>query len=166
MIARLNTCASGILFWKATSLWIRPVLPIYAATSPTRSRRKVPPAARDQITRALGNDCTDQQRTTYVMLTGLGCHTLAAVRELVGLPVEVESVSVQGEHVIIVFRYNDFLAVYEILNDQDVVQFDAAIEIYQHDRRMKIKYETPYLRYQPHTFEVIESTKKDTKTTL
>ena len=121
---------------------------------------------RDQITRALGNDCTDQQRTTYVMLTGLGCHTLAAVRELVGLPVEVESVSVQGEHVIIVFRYNDFLAVYEILNDQDVVQFDAAIEIYQHDRRMKIKYETPYLRYQPHTFEVIESTKKDTKTTL
>lgn len=79
---------------------------------------------------------------------------------------EVESVSVQGEHVIIVFRYNDFLAVYEILNDQDVVQFDAAIEIYQHDRRMKIKYETPYLRYQPHTFEVIESTKKDTKTTL
>ena len=30
---------------------------------------------RDQITRALGNDCTDQQRTTYVMLTGLGCHT-------------------------------------------------------------------------------------------
>lgn len=41
-----------------------------------------------------------------------------------------------------------------------------AIEIYQHDRRMKIKYETPYLRYQPQTFEVIESTKNDTKTTL
>ena len=31
---------------------------------------------------------------------------------------------------------------------------------------MKIKYETPYLRYQPQTFEVIESTKNDTKTTL
>lgn len=67
---------------------------------------------------------------------------------------------------IIVFRYNDFLAVYEILNDQDVVQFDASIEIYQHDRRMKIKYETPYLRYQPQSFEVIESTKEDTKTTV
>lgn len=120
----------------------------------------------EQVVRALGKDCTAQQRITYVMLTGLGCHTLAAVRELVGLPVKIESVSVQGEHVIIVFRYRDFLAVYEILNDQDVVQFDAAIEIYQHDRRMKIKYETPYLRYQPQTFEVVESTKSDTSTTL
>lgn len=120
----------------------------------------------EQVGRALGEGCTDQQRITYVMLTGLGCHTLAAVRELVGLPVEIESVSVQGEHVVVVFRYDDFLAVYEIVNDQDVVQFDAAIEIYQHDRRMKIKYETPYLRYQPQTFEVIESTKGDTKTTL
>lgn len=121
---------------------------------------------REQVGRALGEGCTEQQRITYTMLTGLGCHTLAAVRELVGLPVEIESVSVQGEHVVVVFRYNDFLAVYEIVNDQDVVQFDAAIEIYQHDRRMKVKYETPYLRYQPQTFEVIESTKGDTKTTL
>lgn len=121
---------------------------------------------REQVGRALGEGCTEQQRTTYTMLTGLGCHTLAAVRELVGLPVSIESVTVQGEHVIVVFRYDDFLAVYEILNDQDVVQFDAAIEIYQHDRRMRIKYETPYLRYQPQTFEVIESTKHDTKTTV
>ena len=120
----------------------------------------------EQVGRALGEGCTEQQRITYVMLTGLGCHTLAAVRELVGLPVEIESVSVRGEHVVIVFRYDDFLAVYEIVNDQAVVQFDAAIEIYQHDRRMKLKYETPYLRYQPQTFEVIESTRGDTKTTL
>lgn len=120
----------------------------------------------EQVGRALGPGCTQQQRVTYTMLTGLGCHTLAAVRELVGLPVKIESVSVQGEHVVVVFRYDDFLAVYEIVNDQDVVQFDAAIEIYQHDRRMKIKYETPYLRYQPQTFEVVESTKGDTRTTL
>lgn len=121
---------------------------------------------REQVGRALGADCTEQQRMTYTMLTGLGCHTLAAVRELVGLPLQIESVSVQGEHVVVVFRYQDFLAIYEILNDQDVVQFDASIEIYQHDRRMKLKYETPYLRYQPQIFEVIESTKDDTKTTL
>ncbi|WP_283673690.1 Gfo/Idh/MocA family protein [Butyricicoccus sp. Marseille-Q5471] len=121
---------------------------------------------REQIGRALGEDCTEQQRTTYQMLTGLGCHTLAAVRELVGMPKKVESVAVDGEHVIAVLRYDDFLALYEIVNDQDVVQFDASIEIYQHDRRMHIKHETPYLRYQPHTFEVVESTKTDTKTTL
>ena len=77
---------------------------------------------REQVGRALGEGCTEQQRITYVMLTGLGCHTLAAVRELVGLPVEIESVSVQGEHVVIVFRYEDFLAVYEIVNDQDQIR--------------------------------------------
>ena len=141
-------------------------LPFLCGDIPDEAKAESRCLRREQVGRALGPDCTEQQRITYVMLTGLGCHTLAAVRELVGLPVEVESVSVQGEHVVIVFRYQDFLAVYEILNDQDVVQFDAAIEIYQHDRRMKIKYETPYLRYQPQTFEVIESTKSDTKTTL
>lgn len=141
-------------------------LPYLCSDIPQEAREEGKRLRTEQIIRALGEDSTEQQRISYIMLTGLGCHTLAAVRELVGLPVNIESVTVQGEHVIIVFRYEDFLAVYEILNDQDVVQFDAAIEIYQHDRRMKIKYETPYLRYQPQTFEVIESTKEDTKTTL
>lgn len=140
--------------------------PFLCGDIPEEAKAESARLRREQVGRALGPDCTEQQRVTYQMLTGLGCHTLAAVRELVGLPVEVESVSVQGEHVIVVFRYEDFLAVYEILNDQDVVQFDAAIEIYQHDRRMKLKYETPYLRYQPQTFEVIESTREDTRTTL
>jgi predicted dehydrogenase len=141
-------------------------LPYLCADIPESAKAESAARRLEQVGRALGPDCTEQQRITYVMLTGLGCHTLAAVRELVGLPVKIESVSVQGEHVIVVFRYRDFLAIYEIVNDQDVVQFDAAIEIYQHSRRMKLKYETPYLRYQPQLFEVIESTKDDTKTTL
>lgn len=120
---------------------------------------------REQITLALGKDCTEQQRISYQMLTGLGCHTLAAVRELVGLPREVKSVAVDGEHLIVVFQFDGFLATYEIVNDQDIVQFDAAIEIYQHSRYMHIKHETPYLRYQPHHFTVVESSKTDTKTT-
>ena len=118
----------------------------------------------DQLCQALGADCTEQQRITYTMLAGLGCHTLSAVRELVGYVPEVKSVAVDGEHVIIVFQFKGFLGVYEIVNDQDIVQFDAAIEIYQHSRRMQIKHETPYLRYQPHTFEVVESTKTDSQT--
>lgn len=120
----------------------------------------------NQIGQALGKDCTEQQRITYAMLTGLGCHTLSAVRELAGNPLEVKSVAVDGEHVIIVFQFDGFLGIYEIVNDQDIVQFDAAIEIYQHSRRMKIKYETPYLRFQPQNFEVVESTKNDTQTTI
>ncbi len=120
----------------------------------------------EQVGKALGENCTDQQRISYVMLTGLGCHTLAAARELFGNPKEIKSVAVDGEHVIAVFQYDGFLGVYEIVNDQDIVQFDAAIEIYQHSRRMRVKYETPYLRYQPHSFEVLESSKTDTKTTV
>lgn len=130
-----------------------------AAIDESRKRRY------EQVGRALGAGCTDQQRMTYTMLTGLGCHTLSAVRELVGYNPEVLSVAVDGEHVVAVFQFKGFLGIYEIINDQDIVQFDAAIEIYQHSRRMKIKHETPYLRYQPHTFEVVESTKDDTKTT-
>ena len=133
---------------------------------PAQSKEESARLRYEQVGKALGEGCTEQQRITYVMLTGLGCHTLAAVRELVGLPVEIESVSVRGEHVVIVFRYDDFLAIYEIVNDQEVVQFDASIEIYQHNRRMKVKCETPYLRYQPQTFEVIESNAEDTKTTI
>lgn len=118
----------------------------------------------EQIGLALGKNCTEQQRISYQMLTGLGCHTLSAVRELVGMPLEVKSVAANGEHLIVVFQFDGFLGVYEILNDQDIVQFDAAIEIYQHDRHMHIKHETPYLRYQPQTFIVTESTKSETKT--
>ncbi len=121
---------------------------------------------RDQIELALGKGSSEQQKISYQMLTGLGCHTLSAVRELVGLPKEIKSVAVDGEHLIVVFQYEGFLAIYEIVNDQDIVQFDAAIEIYQHDRYMHIKHETPYLRYQPHNFTVIESSKTDTKTTI
>lgn len=120
---------------------------------------------REQIGRALGEGCTEQQRISYQMLTGLGCHTLSAVRELVGMPLEVKSVAVDNEHLVAVFQYDGFLAVYEIINDQEVVQFDASIEIYQKDRRMHVKYETPYLRYQPHCLTVVESTATDTKTT-
>lgn len=118
-----------------------------------------------QIRLALGENCTEQQRTTYQMLTGLGCHSLSSVRELVGKPLEIKSVAVDGEHLVIVFQYDGFLAIYELVNDQDIVQFDASIEIYQHDRYMHIKHETPYLRYQPHHFTVVESSKYDTKTT-
>lgn len=140
--------------------------PFLPSDVPAEAREEGAKRRRAQVGRALGEGCTEQQRITYQMLTGLGCHTLSAVRELVGMPKKIESVTVDGEHVIIVLRYESFLAIYEIVNDQDIVQFDASIEIYQHDRRMRIKHETPYLRYQPHTFEVIESTKDDTETKL
>lgn len=123
---------------------------------------------REKIDKAIGSDATDVQRTTYQMLTGLGCHSFSAVRELLGPPKEVREVvtSKNGEQVVIVFEYDDFIGTYELVNNQSVVQFDAAIEIFQGSRKLKVKYETPYIRYMPSLLEVTESNAKDTRTTV
>ena len=124
---------------------------------------------RAQLDLAIGADATDEMRTTYQMLTGLGCHSFAAVRELFGVPGRVHSVTTgsNGEHIVIVMEFDGgFLGTYELVNNQDIVQFDAAIEVFQRNRKVLIQYETPYLRYQPARVEVIESTASDTRTTV
>jgi len=122
---------------------------------------------RAHLERAIGAEASDEQRTTYQMMAGLGCHSFSAVRELFGTPKKIHSVTTaaNGQHVIIVMEFDGFLATYELVNNQEVVQFDAAIEVFQKDRKVHIKYETPYIRYQPAYVEVIESTGKETKTT-
>lgn len=122
---------------------------------------------REHLDRAIGADATDIERTTYTMMTGLGCHSFSAVRELFGLPRRIKSVATYagGQHVIVVMEYDGFLATYELVNNQNIVQFDAAIEVFQHDRKVLVKYETPYIRYQPAAVDVIDSTATETKTT-
>ena len=116
---------------------------------------------------ALGKDSNAVFRTAYQMLTGLGCHSFSAVRELFGTP-EIRSVtaSPNGEHLIVVMEFDGFLGVYELVNNQDIVQFDASIEIFQKTRKLTIKYETPYVRHQPMSLEVIESSGSETKTSF
>jgi predicted dehydrogenase len=121
-----------------------------------------------QLDSALGPDTTTEQRTAYQMLTGLGCHSFSAVRELFGSPISVKAAAAshQGELLIIVLEYDGFLATYELVNNQEIVQFDATIEIYQRDRRLKINYETPYVRYQSSTLEVAEYTEGNAQSTI
>ena len=137
------------------------------ADLPAGGAQRLAAMKRAQHSEGLGADAGDLQRNAYQMLLGLGCHTLSAVRELVGEPKEVVQVltSGNGTHFVALLQYDGFIATYEMINDQAVVEFDAAIEIFQGDRKLKIKYETPYLRFQPHCLEVIESTQSDTKTT-
>ncbi|MCL2578670.1 MAG: Gfo/Idh/MocA family oxidoreductase [Oscillospiraceae bacterium] len=120
---------------------------------------------REHLDQAIGGGASDLARAIYTLLTGLGCHSFSAVRELFGLPKKVLHVAAKGEHVVVSLDYGDFLAVYELVSDQDVVQFDAAIEIFQGDRKIHIKYETPYIRCQPTTLLVTEPDKAGTKTT-
>jgi predicted dehydrogenase len=119
---------------------------------------------REHLDWAIGSSATDEQRTAYQMMTGLGCHSFSAVRELFGIPKKIKSVSTSrgGAHIIIVMEYDEHLGIYELVNDQDIVQFDAAIEIFQHARKLTIKYETPYIRHQPMSLEIIESNDKET----
>lgn len=123
---------------------------------------------RAHLDRAIGADATDEMRTTYQMMTGLGSHSFSAVREMFGVPKKIHSVITAsgGEHVVIVMEFEDgFLGTYELVNNQNIVQFDAAIEIFQKTRKILVKYETPYLRYQPASVQVVESNDQDTKTT-
>lgn len=123
---------------------------------------------REHMDRAIGAEATDEQRTVYRMMAGLGCHSFSAVRELFGIPKKIHSVTTafQGAQLVIVMEFDGFLATYELVNNQNIVQFDAAIEVFQKDRKILIKYETPYIRYQPERVEITDSTETDTKTTI
>ena len=118
-----------------------------------------------QLGQMLGEDSPPALRTAYQMLTGLGCHSFSAVRELFGIP-KIRSVtaSPNGEHLVVVMEFDGFLGVYELVNNQDIVQFDASIEIFQKTRKLTVKYETPYVRHQPMSLEVIESSGTETRT--
>lgn len=144
----------------------RPVF--YPCDVPAEVVREGNRRRREHLDRAIGADATDAQRVTYQMMTGLGCHSFSAVRELFGLPKKIHSVTTAagGEHVVIVMEFDGFLGVYELVNNQDIVQFDAAIEIFQKNRKLLVEYETPYIRYQPMTLTVTESGEKETMTTI
>ena len=123
---------------------------------------------RVQLNVAIGADATTEQRTAYEKLTGLGCHSFSAVREIFGMPKRLKAVvsSQGGEHLVVVLEYEGFLGTYELVNNQDIVQFDAAIEIYQKNRKLKINYETPYVRHQASTLEVTDSSENETQTSV
>ncbi len=46
------------------------------------------------------------------------------------------------------------------MGDQQVEQFDEAIEVFQGNPRLLCKYESPYIKYLPTFLEVTESTQK------
>ena len=56
--------------------------------------------------------------------------------------------------------------VFEEMNDQAIVEFDEAIEIYQGDRKMLLEYDTPYIRYLPSKLTVSELDCGQAKTTV
>lgn len=140
--------------------------PYYPEDVPQAVIREGAARRRAHLDAAIGADASDDQRTTYQMMTGLGVHSFSAMRELFGMPREILSVATaaNGQHVVLVMQFDGFLGIYELVNNLDVVHFDASFEVLQQSRKLHLKFETPYLRYQPTTLQVVESDQNETKT--
>lgn len=106
----------------------------------------------------IGENATRAQIIAFLLITGSGCHILSAVRELIGLPKKIKAatVSPNGMQLALIFEYDGFNMVFEEMNDQKVVEFDESIEIYQGTRKLKLKYDSPYIRSLPSTLTVDE----------
>jgi len=122
----------------------------------------------EEIDRVLGGNTSHAQQMAYLLMTASGCHILSAIRELIGLPKAIRSavVSPNGMQFSLVFEYDNFNMVFEEMNDQEIVEFDEAIEIYQGDRKMLLEYDTPYIRYLPSKLTVSELDCGQAKTTV
>ncbi|BEI83709.1 hypothetical protein CcaverHIS002_0403130 [Cutaneotrichosporon cavernicola] len=103
---------------------------------------------------ALGTH-TERDSKTWNLLTGLSSHDISALRELVGMPRRVLSAVRSGDcnWIWATLEYDGFVAYYEVGID-NVRVFDAHIEAYLSDRRVKVSYDTPYVKGLPITASV------------
>ncbi|GAA6041310.1 hypothetical protein JCM8097_001332 [Rhodosporidiobolus ruineniae] len=109
---------------------------------------------------ALGPNASARDTFTYRLLGGLGSHDLSAMRELLGVPKRCIAASrdTQGERALFVnamFEYEGFTALYETGIDQ-VAEFDAHIEVFGDGKRIKLRYDTPYVKGLPIFIEIKE----------
>jgi len=114
------------------------------------------------IAEACGGGATPLQAKAYSVLTGLGSHSLSAMRDILGAsPGRVTAASIKrgGDQITAMFDYGGYTALYECLI-ADVVRFEAGIEINTQSKRIAFQYPTPYIRNLPMSLEVQESTSK------
>lgn len=105
-----------------------------------------------QVESVIGADAPAGERRAYRTLTGLGCHSLSAMRDLLGLPRRVLSAAQSSGGLVVsaLFDYGSFLASYEAAVTE-VPVFDAGIDVIGQDLRLSLSYDTPYIRYLPTT---------------
>ncbi|BGP19001.1 hypothetical protein JCM10213_009290 [Rhodosporidiobolus nylandii] len=97
---------------------------------------------------------------TYRLLGSLGSHDLSAMRELLGVPKRCIAASrASGDpstFITAMLEYDGFTATYESGVDQ-VPDFDAHIEVIGDGKRLKLKYDTPYVKGLPIVIEIKEA---------
>ncbi|TIA90019.1 hypothetical protein E3P99_01738 [Wallemia hederae] len=103
---------------------------------------------------ALNNpDTSTEAYNLYRLLGSLGSHDLSAMRELIGMPKRVLGVSNTkpsnaGGFFTAIFDYDGFVTTYETGVDQTPL-FDAHIEVYGDGKRVKVEFDTPYIKGLP-----------------
>ncbi|WOO82118.1 Inositol 2-dehydrogenase [Vanrija pseudolonga] len=97
-------------------------------------------------------------RESWALLTSLSSHDISAMRELIGMPERVvgASRSPDSQFIWVMFQYPGFVAYYEVGID-NVKLFDAHIEVYTTSQRIKVTYDTPYVKGLPITATVLST---------
>jgi myo-inositol 2-dehydrogenase/D-chiro-inositol 1-dehydrogenase len=119
----------------------------------------------EMMQRICGDDASEGLIRAYDYLTGISCHSISAMRELLGgSPRRIVSahISPSGNQLTVIFDYADFNVVYEYLID-DNARFEAGFDVYSRDKMLRLRYDTPYIRNLPMVVELHESSKNDSK---
>ncbi|KAF4125459.1 NAD binding Rossmann fold oxidoreductase [Geosmithia morbida] len=107
-----------------------------------------------------GREITDEMRKYCRFLGSLASHDMSLMRETLGFPDKVDGVSVNDPFysAILSFRNPDgtpFSVTYESGIDQ-VPVFDAHLSVYGAEKRVTIRYDSPYVKGLPITVDVEE----------
>ncbi|KAJ3546737.1 hypothetical protein NMY22_g1936 [Coprinellus aureogranulatus] len=94
--------------------------------------------------------------SAWRLLCSLGSHDFSAMRELLGPPKRVLAAGGHDTWITALFDYGDFVATYETGHDS-VGSFDAHLEVYGDGKRVRVDYDTPYVKGLPITLTVAET---------
>ncbi|WWC99989.1 hypothetical protein V866_006898 [Kwoniella sp. B9012] len=111
----------------------------------------------EQFQQAIGEKASNAlDKKTYFVLNVLASHDVSAMRELFGMPIGVTAATrnAAGSFTHVIFEYPDFKAYLEFGVD-NVMLFDAQIEIYAADRHITLLYDSPYIKGLPVTAKVV-----------
>jgi predicted dehydrogenase len=116
---------------------------------PASAREEREARAKAQVSAAIG-DAPAAHVGAYRLLCGLGSHDLGALQGLVGDPGRVIGAAQKsnGRWVTAILDYGSFLGTFEMGLDQ-VGDFDAYIEIFTGNRRLRLDYDTPFIKHLP-----------------
>jgi len=131
--------------------------PVLTEEIPEAAKHARAALAAEQVRESVG-DVTPDIAKAFRLLSGLSSHDLSALRGLVGTPVKVRAASCHrdGRYISALLDYGHFTATFETGIDQ-VGRFDAYIEVFTGDQRVRVDYDTPYIRHLPTHFSVASS---------